>query len=110
MSKWTLSFLPEAVNDLKKLDKGVRNRVAKTIERVLENPLPDYEGGYGKPLENKGDIELAGLCKIKLRSCGVRVVYKVVSVGSEMTVIVVGMREDSEVYREAIKRKLKYGL
>ena len=37
MSKWTLSFLPEAVNDLKKLDKGVRNRVAKTIERVLEN-------------------------------------------------------------------------
>lgn len=110
MSNWKLTYLPEAEDELRAFDRGVRNVIAKIITRVCQNPLPDYEGGYGKPLANQNGSELAGFLKIKLKRSGVRVVYKLQRTETEMLVVVVGMREDSQVYREALKRKLKYGL
>lgn len=110
MSEWKLTYLPEAEDELRAFDRGVRNVIAKVVTRVCQNPLPDYEGGYGKPLENKKGSELAGFFKIKPKKAGVRVVYTLKRTETEMLVVVVGMREDSEVYREALKRKLKYGL
>lgn len=47
---WKLSYLPEAAKDLKILDGSQRVLVAKAINKVLENPLPDFEGGYGNLL------------------------------------------------------------
>ena len=55
---WKLSYLPEAAKDLKSLDGSQRILVVKAINKVLENPLPDYEGGYGKPLGNKSGSNL----------------------------------------------------
>ena len=47
---WTLRYLPEVDEDYEKLDGSQRLLVRKAIDKVLRNPLPTNEGGYGKPL------------------------------------------------------------
>ncbi len=107
---WTPTWLPEAEQDMRDLDGSQRLLVRKAIAKVLQNPLPEAEGGYGKPLGSKGGANLTGLMKIKLRSAGLRVVYKVVRQDDNMLIIVVGAREDAEVYDEAEQRARKYHL
>ena len=62
---WKIEYLREAVDDLKKLDHSQRLQVIKAIDKVSENPLPQAEGGFGKPLGNKNSSKLAGYLKIK---------------------------------------------
>lgn len=50
---WNITFLDEALEDLKKLDGSVRVQVLKGIRKVSQNPLPASQGGYGKPLGHK---------------------------------------------------------
>lgn len=50
--KWAVDFLPEAADDLARLDGSQRQIAVKAIEKVRQNPLPNTEGGYGKPLGN----------------------------------------------------------
>ena len=107
---WKLEFLPEAVKDLKKLDKSQQILVLKAIKKVQTNPLPQYEGGYGKPLGNKGGTSLAGFLKIKLRDAGIRIVYKLIRTKTQMLIVVIGARADDEVYDTADKRIEKHGL
>jgi len=38
---------------MKKLDNCVRPQVAKGIQKVSQNPVSIYQGGYGKPLLGK---------------------------------------------------------
>ena len=64
---WIVREFPEVQEDLNKLDRGKRKQVLKAIDRVSQNPLPQNEGGYGKPLGNKGNVNLSGCYKIKLR-------------------------------------------
>lgn len=101
---WTLEYEDAARADLKKLDGSQRLYVLKAIDHVLENPLPQNEGGYGKPLGHHNSGNLTGLCKIVLRKSGIRVVYRVVRSESEMRVIVIGMRSDEECYQIAKER------
>ena len=82
--------------------------VAKALEKVLENPLPVSEGGYGKPLGNKRGNNLSGFLKIKLKSLGIRVVYKLIKIDGQMLVVVIGARADDEVYDTAKKRADKH--
>lgn len=103
----TLKFLPEAVKDLKSLAGNERILVVKAINKVLQNPVSVYEGGYGKPLGNKGGNNLSGFLKIKLRSAGIRVVYKLIKTETEMLIIVIGARADEEVYDTAKHRAEK---
>ena len=110
MTRWALSFLPEAADDLGSLDASVRIRVLKAIEKVLTDPLPQFEGGLGKPLGKKRTYDLSGLLKIKLKADGIRVVYKLVRENDEMRIVIVGVRSDEEVYREASRRREKHGL
>ncbi len=102
--KRTLKYLPEAAKDFKNLAGNQRIIVAKAIDKVLENPLPMQEGGYGKPLGNKHGSDLSGFLKIKLRGAGICVVYKLIRAESEMLVIVIGVRDDDEVYEIAERR------
>ena len=102
---WELAFLPEARDDLKHLGRSQQLRVLKAIDRVRTNPLPRSEGGYGSPLGNKFSYDLTGLLKIKLKSDGIRVVYKAYRQDGMMLVVIIGMRADEEVYREAARRK-----
>lgn len=107
---WLLTFLPEAKKDLKDLAGNQRILVAKAIEKVRQNPVSIYEGGYGKPLGNKNGNDLTGLLKIKLRSAGIRVVYKLIRTESEMLIVVIGARADDEVYETAQRRTEKHSL
>lgn len=96
---WKLVYLPEAAKDLKNLAGNQRLMVVKVIVKVLQNPLPVTEGGYGKLLGNKQGNDLNGFLKIKLRDAGISVVYKLIR--TEMLVVVIGARADDEVYETA---------
>ena len=71
---WSIEFLPEANDDLGRLDGSVRPQILKGIRKVSQDPLSD---GYGKPLGNLSGSDLSGLMKIKFKKIGIRVVYKV---------------------------------
>jgi mRNA interferase RelE/StbE len=101
---WKVSYFDDALEDLKKLDNSQRKQVLKAIDKVKTNPLPQNEGGYGKPLGNKRGINLTNLYKIKLKKSGIRVVYQIIRVEDTMEIIIVSMREDEKVYEDAQKR------
>ena len=107
---WKLDFLPEALKDMKNLGGNQKILVLKAIKKVQTNPLPTYEGGFGKPLGNKAGNNLTGFLKIKLRDAGIRIVYMLVKTETEMLIIVVGARADDEVYEIADKRIKRHGL
>ena len=101
---YKLSFIKQAAEDYKVLDGSQRKVVDKAIKRILINPLPNTEGGYGKPLGNQSNSSLAGLMKIKLKSSGLRIVYKLEKREDNVLIIIIGARADSKVYKEAEKR------
>ena len=107
---WSIEFLPEARDDLNKLDGSVRPQILKGIQKVSQNPLPDSNGGYGKPLGNQSGTDLSGLMKIKFKKVGIRVVYKVEIVENVMKIVIISARTDNQVYEEAEKRRKKYDL
>ncbi len=107
---WGIEFLDEAEKDMKKLERSAQIQVLKGIQKVSQNPLPTEEGGYGKPLGNKGGTNLTSLMKIKFRDLGIRVVYKVERVDGVMKIIVVSARTDEQVYKEAAKGRDKHDL
>ena len=110
MTVWRIVSLPEVEGDLRRLDKEQERKVQKAIRRVATNPLPSFQGGYGKPLGNTASNKLSGLQKIKLRGEGLRIVYKLVERDDVMLVVVVGVRDNDDVYKEAARRKEKYDL
>ena len=107
---WNVEFLDEAKGDMKRLDHSAQVQVLKGIQKVAGNPLSIHEGGYGKPLGHHNAADLTGLFKIKFRDLGLRVVYKTEIVDNCMKMIVVSARSDDQVYREAAKRRTRYGL
>lgn len=107
---WNVSYLPEALDDLRKLDGSQKILVRKAIQKVCSNPLPETEGGYGKFLGHKNHTNLTGFLKVKLRGAGIRIVYQLIRTQDQMLVIVIGAREDEEAYEYAQKRIRKYNL
>lgn len=75
---WKDKYIKEALDDLDKLDTELREIVLAGIKKVRQNPLPQSEGGYGKPLGNKNGNNLTGFFKIKYKGIGIRVVYTLV--------------------------------
>ena len=67
---------------------------------MSKNPLPQNEGGYGKPLHGA----LVNLLKIKLRDAGLRVIYRLEKSENTMQIIVVSIRSDETVYKLAEQR------
>ena len=107
---WELLYLPEAEKDYRSLDHNQQLLVNKAIQKVKTNPLSQDEGGYGKPLGHKNGTNLTGFYKIKLRGIGIRIVYKLIRTETQMIVVVIGMREDKEVYEIAARRIKKHDL
>lgn len=103
---WEYSLLKDAQIDFQKLDGSQKKVVIKMLEKLRENPLPKSRGGYGTPLGNDTTSgNLSGLFKLKARGFGIRIVYELVEVENRSEVIVIGMREEKEVYKTAYKRK-----
>lgn len=107
---WDITYLPEALDDLRRLDGSQRILIRKAIQKVSSNPLPETEGGYGKLLGNKNNTNLSGFLKIKLGGARLRVVYKLIRVQNQMLIIVIGAREEAEAYEDAYKRIRKHNL
>lgn len=107
---WDVAWLPEAGKELEALDGSSRLLVRKAIQKTRTNPLPLQEGGYGKPLGNRGNRDLTGLMKIKLRASGLRILYKLQRQEERMLIVVIGIRADEEVYDTAARRMEKYDL
>ncbi|MDO4648631.1 MAG: type II toxin-antitoxin system RelE/ParE family toxin [Eubacteriales bacterium] len=107
---WTVEFLPEAEADFAGLDTSIQRQVFKGIQKVAQNPLPSFQGGYGKPLGNKDGLNLTNLLKIKFRDIGIRVVYKIIIDNGIMKIIIVSTRSDEKVYKEAARRRQKHDL
>ncbi len=101
---WNIKYFKEAKKDLTKLDHAQRLQVLKAIEKVSENPLPNHEGGYGKPLSNRNAAKLTGYYKIKLLKLGIRVVYALVKEDEVMQIVVISVRAAGAVYKLADKR------
>lgn len=104
--RWNIEYVKEAQRDLRKLDPYVRKLVLKAIEKTAEKPLPPPDG-LGKPLGNHAFSKLSGYYKIKLRNLGYRVVYDLVREDGVMKIIIISVRDDEEVYKEAERRILR---
>ncbi|MBQ0167834.1 MAG: type II toxin-antitoxin system RelE/ParE family toxin [Treponema sp.] len=103
---WEVKYHPEAEKELSRLDGSVKKIVLAGILKVSQNPLPQSEGGYGKPLGNINGNDLTGYFKIKFKKIGIRVVYKLIqdAVTHEMYILVISARADNEVYDLAGRR------
>lgn len=100
---WNVEYTKAALHDLKKLDPYNRRLILKAIEKTAQRPLPPPEG-IGKPLGNHSSTKLSGYYKIKLRDLGYRVVYGLIIENGVMEVIIISVRNDEEVYKEAERR------
>ena len=105
-----VKYLPEALEDLRKLDGSQKILIRKVIQKFCQNPLPENEGGYGKLLGNKNNTNLSGFLKIKLRGAGLRIVYQLIRRDYDILIIVIGAREGDEFYEIAEKRISKHDL
>ena len=100
---WEIEYIREAKKDIKKIDPYNRKLILKAIVKTAERPLPPSEG-IGKPLGNHASSKLSGFYKIKLRGLGYRVVYQLIRERGRRRIIVISVRDDEEVYREAERR------
>jgi mRNA interferase RelE/StbE len=87
---YDLAFRPSAKRAWHKLDPSVRHKIEKTLERRLQNPFIESAALSG---------DLAGCYKIK--SSGIRLIYKVTESELILLVITVGKREGGESYDDA---------
>lgn len=99
-----VTAIDAAVKDFQRLDGSLRVEVLKAIKKVSTNPKPYSEGGYGKPLGHHSSSNLTGYLKIKIKSIGYRVVYKYVKDNNGMKIIIISIRDEEKVYKEAEAR------
>ena len=94
MPIYKLQFHQLALAEWKKLDKTVRDPLIKKLTERLENPRVPAAALIGMP----------DCYKIKIHSLGYRLVYRVDDGVVYVTVIAVGKRERSAVYKTALQR------
>ena len=91
---YNLQFLPSALKEWQKLGSTVREQFKKKLTERLEAPRVPADALHG--LEHH--------YKIKLRSSGYRLVYRVEDQSVTVTVVAVGKRERNDVYKTAAAR------
>jgi len=96
-----VQFLKEAQEDYDALDGSQKKWVEVSVER-----LKVRGGEIGEPLYKSPIADLRGCKKLKNNNLGLRIVFRVISPGQcdIIEIIVVGKREDLEVYQTAGKR------
>lgn len=88
--KYSLEFESTAKKEWDKLDNTIKSMFKNVLQRILINPIVPKDRLHGtKPPE---------CYKIKLRTLGYRLVYKVESDKLVLLIISVGKRENNEVY------------
>jgi len=84
--------------DLPKLSSNQRILVYKQFKKLENSPE------LGKPLGNKSGYNLSGCRKLYVDKKKIRIVYRIIESEIIVEVIIVGKREDMEVYANATKR------
>lgn len=98
--KFEVVFIEEAQKDYKKLDGSIKKLVNVALAKMEERA-----DELGEDLTSKHGVNLIGCRKIKFRKAGIRLVYRIVGDKAEIAeIIILGKREDNEVYQEAYKR------
>lgn len=92
---YKLQFLPSAQKEWRKLGATVRSQFKKKLEERLLEPHVPASALHGLEFHYK----------IKLRSSGYRLVYRVDDQAVVVTVVAVGKRERYAVYKSASKRR-----
>lgn len=95
-----LVFHPEVIKDISKLDGNLKKFAKKALKKIKISPE------LGKPLANKGDIDLSGCYKIYFYKKKYRIVYGLLN-DNKLFVWSIGKREDEVVYLNAYKRILE---
>jgi len=90
-SHYRLTFLPQAKAEWDQLDGSIRQQFAKVLLRRLDNPRVPAAALTAMP----------DCYKIKLRSAGFRLVYRVQDDKLMLLTIAVGKRDKSAVYESA---------
>lgn len=91
---YKLEFVESALKEWEKLDSAVREQFKKKLAERLESPKVPSSRLNG----------MADCYKIKLKSSGYRLVYKVLDKEIVVLVVAVGKRERNAVYKSAMKR------
>ena len=91
---YSLQFHALALKEWKKLDASIREQFKKKLAERLQQPRVPSSALSG----------MRDCYKIKLRSIGYRLVYKVNDDILFVTVISIGKRERLEAYRQALRR------
>ncbi len=95
-----LVFHPKVKDDISELDGSVMKFAKKALNKIKLSPE------LGKPLGNKGDIDLSGYYKIYFYKKKYRIVYRVLD-DKRLIIWSIGKREDEVVYLNAYKRILE---
>lgn len=91
---YEIEFYEEALNEWKRLDATIREQLKKKLSKLVKEPHRPANRLRG----------LNGCYKIKLRSAGVRLVYKVEDGEFIIVVVAVGKRDKNTVYDAALER------
>ncbi|WP_085710071.1 MULTISPECIES: type II toxin-antitoxin system RelE/ParE family toxin [unclassified Pseudomonas] len=91
---YELEFSEKAWKEWKKLDANLKEQLKRKLQERLENPHVPADRLRG----------LGNAYKIKLRSVGYRLVYRVKDELLVVTVIAIGRREGGQVYKLASER------
>jgi len=97
-----LIFHPDVKDDIASLDGSTKNRLKKILKKIKNAPE------LGKPLGNKGNLDLSGCLKIYFYKKKYRVVYEILE-NDRVLIWSIGKREDEIVYITAYKRILERG-
>lgn len=101
--KREIGYFKEALRDLKRLDAHNRKMIIKAINKAADGLLPPPDG-IGKPLGNHTGLRPCCYYKIRLKNTGQRVVYKLITEGQNRKILIISIREDEAVYKEAERR------
>jgi len=91
---YKLTFLEEAFKEWNKLSPDIRGQFKKKLEKCLISPH----------IKNSSLSGMADCYKIKLRTAGYRLIYRVFEDRIVVQVVAVGKRDKNIVYKKAHKR------
>ncbi len=94
--KFTPKFTEFSKADYDKLDGSQKKQILKSLVKIEDSGMET-----GQPLHGK----LSDCRKLKHKKLGLRLIFRQSSVGIQIIeIVVVGMREDDEVYEIAMAR------
>jgi mRNA interferase RelE/StbE len=94
---YELRFLPSALKEWEKLGHTLRAQFKKKLAERLQRPRVEAD--------RLREADLRDCYKIKLRSAGYRLVYRVDDTAVTVVVVTVGKRNHGDVYEVAADRR-----